>query len=131
MRQKSEDDIYLYTKQYLESQIAVALAGAAAEEIVLGNSSTGAANDFEQAVNLAKRMIFSGMSELGVVDRDSIPPEELHKEISNIVTSQKNHVFNLLKENEDVLQKISEYLIENEKIDGDTFRNYLKDFRAA
>ncbi|AYO30527.1 AAA family ATPase [Biomaibacter acetigenes] len=131
MRQKSEDDIYLYTKQYLESQIAVALAGATAEEIVLGNSSTGAANDFEQAVNLAKRMIFSGMSELGVVDRDSIPPEELHKEISNIVTSQKNHVFNLLKENEDVLQKISEYLIENEKIDGDTFRNYLKDFRAA
>jgi len=131
MRQKSDDDIYLYTKQYLESQISVALAGAAAEEIVLGNSSTGASNDFEQAVNLVKRMIFSGMSKLGVVDKDTIPPEELHKEISNIVTSQKNSVFNLLKENEDILQKAAEYLISNEKIDGDTFRSYLKDFKAA
>ncbi|HHW02794.1 MAG TPA: AAA family ATPase [Thermoanaerobacterales bacterium] len=131
MRQKSEDDIYLYTRQYLESQISVALAGAAAEEIVFGNSSTGAANDFEQAVSIAKRMIFSGMSELGVVDKDTIPPEELHKEISYIITNLKNNVLTLLKENVDVLQKASEYLIENEKIDGDTFRDYLKDFRAA
>lgn len=131
MRQKTDEDIYLYTKNLLELQISIALAGAVAEEIVFGTSSTGASNDFEQAVDLVKKMIFSGMSKLGVVDRDTIPPEELHKEITNIVTEQKNKVYNVLKENKEVLQKVSEYLIDNEKIDGITFRKYLKDFKAA
>ena len=48
-RQRSEDDMYLYTKDYMESQIAVALAGATAEEAFLGSKSTGAASDFEHA----------------------------------------------------------------------------------
>ena len=87
VRQKSEDDIYLYTKQYLESQIAVALAGAVAEENSL-KIVMRAASDFEQAVKIAKKMIYSGMSELGVVDKDSIPSEKLHKVISGILSEQ-------------------------------------------
>lgn len=131
MRQKSEDDIYLYTKPYLESQIAVALAGAIAEEVILGDNSTGAASDFEQAVNLAKKMIFSGMSELDVVDKDSLPPEKLHKEISSILSGQKTIVKGLMKDKKQILSRIVIYLMENEKIDGDTFRSFLKKAQVA
>lgn len=131
IRQTPEDDIYLYTKPYLESQIAVSLAGAAAEKILLGDSSTGASNDFEQAVALAKRMIFSGMSELGVVDKDSLPSEKLHKVISDILSTQKLVVEKMIEEKQDVLKIIVDYLMENEKIDGQTFKELLKKSQAA
>ncbi len=131
IRQTPEDDIYLYTKQYLESQIAVALAGAVAEEKLLGNSSTGASNDFEQAVDLAKKIIFSGMSELSVVDKDSLPSEKLHKVISNILLQQKSIVENIIEEKQDVLKLIVDYLMENEKIDGNNFRKLLLKSQVA
>lgn len=131
IRQTPEDDIYLYTKQYLESQIAVALAGAVAEEKLLGDSSTGASNDFEQAVDLAKKIIFSGMSELSVVDKDSLPSEKLHKVISNILLQQKSIVENIVGEKQDVLKLIVDYLMENEKIDGNNFRKLLLKSQVA
>lgn len=131
MRQKSDNDMYLYTKEYLESQIAVALAGAVAEEVIMGNNSTGASGDFEHAADLAKTMINSGMSELGIVDKDTIPTKELNRVIGNILTVLKNKVSKLLSENKDALEKISNYLIENEKIDGEAFRSFLKNNQAA
>ncbi|MDD4570585.1 MAG: AAA family ATPase [Tepidanaerobacteraceae bacterium] len=131
MRQTSEDDIYLYTKQYLESQIAVSLAGAVAEEKILGDSSTGASGDFEQAVKLAKKMVFSGMSELSVVDKDSLPSEKLYKVISDILSMQKNIVEKMIDKKRNVLKIIVDYLMENEKIDGNHFRNILKKSKVA
>jgi len=56
----------LYSKQYLESQLAVALGGRLAEEIIFGEdfTTTGASNDFQQVANIAKRMIKEwGMSD--------------------------------------------------------------------
>merc|ERR1712025_804072 len=56
----------LYSKQYLESQITVALGGRVAEELIFGEneSTTGASNDFERVADTAKRMIKEwGMSE--------------------------------------------------------------------
>jgi len=131
MRQKSDNDMYLYTKEYLESQIAVALAGAVAEEVIMGDNSTGASSDFEHAADLAKTMINSGMSELGIVDKDTMPAKELNRVIGNILSNQKNIVSNILTENKDVLEKVSNYLIENEKIDGDAFRRFLNRDEAA
>ncbi len=125
MRQKAEDDLYLYTKQHLESQIAVCLAGAVAEEKILGESSTGASGDFEQAVNLAKKIIFSGMSSLGVVDKTTIPERNLHKEITNIINAQKQNAEKLIEQNRDCLTGIVNYLLEHEKIDGNLFREIL------
>merc|ERR1712165_387756 len=56
----------LYSKQYLESQLAVALGGRLAEEIIFGedNVTTGASNDIQQVANIAKRMVKEwGMSD--------------------------------------------------------------------
>jgi len=131
IRQIPDDDMYLYTKQYLQSQIAIALAGAIAEEVVLGDSSTGASSDFEHATNLAKKIIFSGMSELDIVDKDSLPSEKLYKVISDILSEQKSAVKKLIKENLDLLTQVVDYLMENERIDGEKFRELIKSLQVA
>ena len=64
--QPSTDDIGMYTKDYLLSQIKVALGGHAAEEIVYGRDhvTTGASSDFQQTFNIAREMVTTyGMSE--------------------------------------------------------------------
>merc|ERR1712127_555682 len=56
----------MYSKQYLESQLAVALGGRLAEEIIYGEDfvTTGASNDIQQVANIAKRMVTQwGMSD--------------------------------------------------------------------
>ena len=69
--QESRLEAGLYSRQYLESQLAVALGGRLAEEIVFGEdfTTTGASNDFQQVASIAKRMIKEwGMSqEVGAV----------------------------------------------------------------
>ncbi|HHX75338.1 MAG TPA: AAA family ATPase, partial [Firmicutes bacterium] len=92
MRQSPEKDSYLYTQQYLEGQIAVMVAGAAAEEAVLGDLSTGAINDYQQAVEAAKRIIASGMSTLGVVSPEDVPGEVLHAEIQRIIAAEQEKI---------------------------------------
>src|SRR5690606_21642887 len=52
IRQASQDDQYLYTRDQLLQAIQVCLAGAVMEELIFGQRSTGAANDIEQAVDL-------------------------------------------------------------------------------
>lgn len=122
MRQTPEDDAYLYTKDYLEKQICIMLGGAVAEELVLGGRSTGAANDFQQAVNVAKRIVYSGISSLGVVSEDSIPPAELHKEITNIIAEQEEKVIDTLKAYEARIREIVEVVLEKERLSGEEFR---------
>ncbi|WP_134214646.1 AAA family ATPase, partial [Pelotomaculum propionicicum] len=89
MRQTPEDDTYLYTKDYLENQISVMLAGSVAEEIILGNRSTGSSGDFEQALRAAETMVRSGMSRLGVVCPDTLPQDLKHQTITEIVKVQE------------------------------------------
>ncbi len=55
-----EDRVH-YVRATLEDIIAVALAGRAAEEIVFGDVTTGAQNDFQQATSIARRMMTSGV----------------------------------------------------------------------
>ena len=125
MRQTPEDDTYLYTKDYLENQISVMLAGAVAEEIILGNRSTGSANDFEQAVRAAETMLRSGMSELGIVCLESLPQDLKHRTISGIVREQEEQVREYLTDLKEVFDNILKVLLEKEKITGEEFRSFI------
>ena len=73
VRNSPGDDMYLYTKEYLEDQIKICLAGCVAEELICGSRSTGATEDFSQAFRLVSKMVDAGMSELGIINRDDIP----------------------------------------------------------
>ena len=60
------DDKHTYTKDFLDSQLAVMMGGRVAEEVFLGKVTTGAGNDFEQATELARKMVCEwGMSGMG------------------------------------------------------------------
>jgi len=126
MRQTPEDDTRLYTKQYLENQIAVLLAGSVAEEELLGSRSTGSASDFEQVTCLAKTIICSGMSELGIVDFEALPQVIRHKSVSSIIKEQENRVKLYISQSKAVITKIVELLLEQEKINGEEFRSLIR-----
>jgi cell division protease FtsH len=125
VRQAPQDDLYLYTKDYLENEIARLLAGSVAEEMVLGNRSTGASNDFERALELARTMIASGMSRAGVVDVERLPEGMLHEIQSDILRAQEDRVRRLLAERRAVLEGLATALVEEETIAGDRLRAWL------
>lgn len=126
MRQSPDDDTYLYTKEFLENQIAVMLAGLEfAEEVILGNRSTGASNDFEQAVRTADTMLQSGMTELGVICPDILPQELKHKTITGLVKEQEERVRKYIVGSENIINQTVEILLEEEKITGEHFREIM------
>ena len=126
VRQTETDDNYLHTLEHLNGKIAVALAGAVAEEIRLGNRSTGAANDFKQATELVKLIIDSGMSVLGIISPADIPKELLHTTITLILKEEETSVHNILNSRRTLLDVIVTALLEKESISGDDFRMLLK-----
>ena len=126
VRQAKTEDNYLYTLDCINQKIAVTLAGAVAEEIILGTRSTGAANDFKQATELSKLIINSGMSVLGIVSPEDIPKELLHTTVSSILKDDENYVHNILNSHQVMLKVIVTALLEKESIGGDDFRLLLK-----
>jgi cell division protease FtsH len=122
MRQSPEKDSYLYTQEYLEGQIDIMVAGAAAEELILGNRSTGAANDFQQAVEAARRIVASGMSSLGVVSIDDAPASLLHREIQRIIALRQQNVCRRLEPCCELLTEMAEILVHEEKVSGEFLR---------
>jgi len=60
------DDKHNYNKDYLEAQVAICMGGRVAEELIIGNITTGARSDIEQATDIARKMVCEwGMSSLG------------------------------------------------------------------
>lgn len=125
MRQTPEDDPYLYTKQELLDQIAVCLAGAAAEEIFFGSRSTGSVGDLRQAMDIAEQLVEAGMSSLGVIDPDVISPKVLHDEMQAIVREQEKYVMRQLEACKEKVHEVACLLLEREKISGATFREIV------
>lgn len=126
MRQVPEDDIYLYTLESLEKQIQIYLAGAVAEKILLGSQSTGASNDFQQAVQVARQIINSGLSPLGVICEEIIPNERYHQVLQEIIKRQENIVDELLRAHIHSLKEIARVLMEHEYLSGDALREILE-----
>ncbi|HBW34595.1 AAA family ATPase [Desulfosporosinus sp. BICA1-9] len=125
VRHYPKDDLYLYTQAMLEEQIMVALAGALAEEEILGTRSTGAAGDYEQALNLVERMLISGMSSLGVTDVSRLNAEQRQSVTKDILAELEERTKTILLKNKPLLIKITEILGEEETLSGDNLRMYL------
>lgn len=125
VRHNPKDDLYLYTQAMIEEQIMVALAGAIAEELILGTRSTGAAGDYEMALNLVEKMIMSGMSSLGIIDITKLNAEQRHKVTQDIISSLENKTRQAVEENRRILLNITDILEKEETVSGEIIRNYL------
>lgn len=126
MRQAQAQDQYLYTGEHLKNQVAICLGGAMAEDLIYGDWSTGAANDFEQATTITKQLIVNGLSRLGIIREDLVSKERLHEVMTEILEEQKERVRCMLKERTGVLESVTEVLLKQEKISGAWFREQLK-----
>ncbi|HEY3045455.1 MAG TPA: ATP-dependent zinc metalloprotease FtsH [Vicinamibacterales bacterium] len=141
------EDRYLMTRGDLLSQLAVLLAGRTAEEIALGEISTGAQNDLQRATDIARAMVTEfGMSDaLGAINYDGnkrarfldIPmPQErgLHgedtarlidAEIKRILTDAHDKARDILTTHRDKLETVTRRLLEIEVMEGDELRRLL------
>jgi len=125
VRHSPQDDRYIYPRETLEEEIDILLAGALAEDVVLGSRSTGASNDFQRALDMAKRIVSYGMSPLGVVDRDTAGPDLLAKATREILRAAEERTLPLIRRYENVLRRIADDLMVKETISGDQLRELL------
>lgn len=141
--QVDEDEHYLMTKEELENKIATLTAGRAAEEVVLGSISTGAANDIEQATKLARAMITRyGMSkDFDMVALETVNNQYLggdaslacsaetqariDEQVVGLVKRQHEKAGKILLEHREKLRELSEYLYQKETITGKEFMEIL------
>lgn len=127
VRTSPADDQYLYTRSQLEARIQVALAGFLAEELVFGEASTGAANDFEQAVGLARHIVHAGLSPLGIVDAQTLDRGLEGAMVQQIIADQRELVIWFLSERRSVLERVANILVDAEVIEGEEIRRLLAD----
>jgi cell division protease FtsH len=131
------DDRHNYTKEYLQSDIAILMGGRLAEEIFLSQMSTGAGNDIERATEMARKMVCEwGMSELGPLtfgkkeeqiflgreiaqhrDYSEDTAIKIDGEVRKLVSNGYATARQILEDNRDVLQKIAAALLEREVLD--------------
>ena len=126
VRHYPKDDLYLYTQAMLEDQIMVALAGALAEEQILGTRSTGAMGDYEQALNLVEKMLIAGMSTLGVTDVSLLNAEQRQPVTKVILADLEKRTMRIIEKNRDTLLRITEILEAEESLSGETLRKHLQ-----
>lgn len=141
-----KDDRTFLSKKYMLQEVTSLLGGRAAEEIVIGDITTGASNDIERATAIARGMVVKyGMSEtLGPLQFGNESEEvfigrdfghirnygeevaaQIDREIRNIVDTSHMEAKRILTENIDILHATAHVLMEREKITGDEFRAIL------
>lgn len=122
VRHNPPQDHYLYTKDYIEDQIMIALGGAAAEEMIYGGRSTGSRNDFEQSLSMVRNMMDAGLTSLGIIDREMVTKEQLMKENAAILDALMLRTKNMLEAQRSVFEHSFAILMKEEVLSGDTFR---------
>lgn len=152
--QRPTEDRYLMTRHELENKIAVLLGGRAAEKLVFGHLSTGAADDLAKATDIARNMVTRyGMDEaLGYVTYESEKPnflgappmpgyterqlanrtaEQIDEAIRSIIHAVFEKAYGLLDANHDVLERCASELLAKETLDEDHLVALTRDLRAA
>lgn len=144
--QAPEEERFLMTKNEILDQIRVLLGGRAAEDTMLGVQSTGATNDIEKATELARNMVTKyGMSDrFGMMGLESTQNRyldgrsvltsseatglEIDNEVHSIIDTCYEDARNILEENKEALEAISDYLYEKETITGEEFMDILDNY---
>ncbi|MDC7280375.1 ATP-dependent zinc metalloprotease FtsH [Butyrivibrio fibrisolvens] len=144
--QTPEEEKFLETKDELIAKIVTYMGGRAAEDIKFGSFTSGAANDIEQATKIARAMVTRfGMSEkFGMMGLATVESQyldgraslicgentaaQIDDEVLKMITEAYAKAKELLSENMESLDKISEYLFENETITG---KEFMKIFRES
>jgi cell division protease FtsH len=142
-----QEDKFLTTKAELNDSMAMTLGGRAAEEVVFGEITTGAANDLERATSMAKQMVMRwGMSEkLGprVLGHNQAQPflgrefsqepdyseevaREIDGEIRRIIEDAHKRARDILTEQRDQLDRVAKILIERETLERREFEALLE-----
>jgi cell division protease FtsH len=131
------DDRHNYTKEYLETDIAILMGGRLAEELFLSQMSTGAGNDIERATELARKMVCEwGMSDLGPLtfgkkeeqiflgreiaqhrDYSEDTAIKIDGEVRKLVSQGYETAKRILEVNRGALQRIAAALLEREVLD--------------
>ena len=144
--QVEEGEHRLMSKEEVENKIATLTGGRAAEELVFHSVTTGASNNIEQATKLARAMVTRyGMSEeFDMVAMETVNNQYLGGDASLTCSAQtaariddkvveivkKSHekAFNILKDNQEALHGLAEYLLEHKTITGAEFMDILKKY---
>ncbi len=134
-----EEEKYLQTKAELHDRLVSLLGGRAAEEIIFGNVTTGAANDIEQATNIATNMVTRfGMSKrFGLMGLATVESEylgggarltcsdrtasDVDTEVMELLKECYEEAKELLSGNKELMDKLAAHLIEKETISGKEF----------
>ncbi len=131
------DDKHTYTKDFLESQLAIMMGGRVAEELFLNHITTGAGNDIEQATGIARRMVCEfGMSDLGPLSYGKNQQEiflgrdlatqrdfsedtaiKIDQEVKKFVVTGYQRAKDILTSNRETLVRIAEALLVREVLD--------------
>ena len=136
------DDKHNYTKEYLETEIAIMMGGRIAEEMFLNQMSTGAGNDIERATELARKMVCEfGMSDLGPLtfgkkeeqiflgreiaqhrDYSEATAVKIDDEVRRMIGQGYNTAKGILGENNATLVRIALALLEREVLDANEIK---------
>ncbi|GIX21672.1 MAG: ATP-dependent zinc metalloprotease FtsH [Gammaproteobacteria bacterium] len=135
--QRPTEDRYLMTRPELEDKIAVLLGGRAAEQLVFGVISTGAADDLQKATNIAREMVtrygmdeelghvsyagnqnrFLGDAPIAVREISEATAERIDRAVQRIIQQQFDRAYGLLSQNRDLLEEGVARLLERETLE--------------
>ncbi|XP_024979465.1 ATP-dependent zinc metalloprotease FTSH, chloroplastic-like [Cynara cardunculus var. scolymus] len=144
----------LYSRSYLENQMAVALGGRVAEEVIFGkdNVTTGASNDFMQVSRVARQMVerfgfskkigqiaiggggggnpFLGQQMSSQKDYSMATADIVDAEVRELVEKAYERATSIITTQIDILHKLAQLLIEKETVDGEEFMSLFIDGKA-
>jgi cell division protease FtsH len=131
------DDKHTYSREYLETRLAIMMGGRAAEQVALQTMTTGAGNDIEQATDLARKMVCEfGMSQLGPLtfgkkeeqiflgreiaqhrDYSEDTAIKIDQEVRRLVDTAYQIAVDIVSSKREYLDKIAQALLQREVID--------------